>query len=274
MTRLNVALNDQTLVAAEKVKLASGDIDSVFLTVEFDSSWSPFTVRTASFHTSTNPSDVEALLIDNQCTIPPEVLANPGILYVGIIGVSADGKTVKTSSYAPFKVVQGANHSYTTIKPALDLYMQYLNAMDDKVDPVLKSVLTGIETFKKETAAELKANMVELWVNPSPTEEFSAQTIAMDLSEYARVTVVFRHGGVAAEELGNGYSESTCCQKDLDYHHNCGVTIDTYGDARNYWRTFRFTDNGIVFSDAYIHPQPSTDKNDIVVPYKIIGYKY
>ena len=72
MTTLPVTLGDQTLIAMEKVKIASGDIESVFLKVEFDENWAEFTARSASFYTSHDATAQEIMLIDNQCTIPAD----------------------------------------------------------------------------------------------------------------------------------------------------------------------------------------------------------
>lgn len=154
MTTLPVTLSDQTLIAMEKVKIASGDIESVFLKAEFDETWADFTARSASFHTSNNPTTHEELLIDNQCTIPADYLAQPGTLYVGIIGVKADGNAVKTSSVIGFKIVQGANHAYTTIKPKLDMYQQFLNAVKAEVDPITQMVKAELEAEYQSAKAK------------------------------------------------------------------------------------------------------------------------
>lgn len=157
MTKISVVLNDQILVAAEKVKIASGDIESVFLSVEFDPTWDEFINRTVSFHTSHNSAPTEVLLINNQCTVPAEMLEKAGTMYVGVIGAKADGSAVKTSSITSFKIIQGANHSYTTIKPALNLYLQYLAAMNEKLDPALTNMQKEIDAYKAEIKAELDA---------------------------------------------------------------------------------------------------------------------
>jgi hypothetical protein len=145
MTMIRVMLNDQSLIAAEKVKIASGDIESVFLSAEFDENWTDFTVRTASFYTSHDSNPIEMLLTGNQCTVPAEVLAKPGTLYVGIVGATTDGSAVKTSTITGFKISQGANHAYTTIAPVLSLYQQFLSAVKAEVDPIVKEAKSKLE---------------------------------------------------------------------------------------------------------------------------------
>lgn len=145
MTTLKVATSDQTLIAMEKVKIASGDIESVFLDVEFCEAWGSFINRTASFYTSYDSTVHEILLIDDHCIIPAEVLAKPGTLYVGIVGVSADGSAVKTSAITGFKISQGAVHGYSTIAPELDAFQQYLAAMKAETAPMYHHMLGEVD---------------------------------------------------------------------------------------------------------------------------------
>lgn len=161
MTMIRVMLNDQSLIAAEKVKIASGDIESVFLSAEFDENWADFTVRTASFHTSHDSTPIEMLLTDNQCTVPAEVLAKPGTLYVGIVGATADGSAVKTSTITGFKISQGANHAYTTIAPVLSLYQQFLSAVKAEVDPIVKEAKSKLEAKYEAEYEAIKAKFLK-----------------------------------------------------------------------------------------------------------------
>lgn len=145
MTTLKMATSDQTLIAMEKVKIASGDIESVFLHAEFCEAWDNFINKTASFYTSHDSTPHEVLMIDNQCTIPPEVISKPGTLYVGIVGVSADGTAVKTSCVIGFKISQGAMHSHATIAPELDVFQQYLAAMKAEISPINRHMIDKVD---------------------------------------------------------------------------------------------------------------------------------
>ena len=150
MTTIRLLTSGQHLGAVQKVKLASGDVDSVFLDVSFDSSWDEFTARTAVFYTSHDDTVLEMLLIDNKCTVPHEVLAKEGTLFIGVRAVTTDGTKIKTSSIVKLKIVQGANAAYTTISPTMDVYQQYLAAMREGADPVFNEIKGEIAAYIDE----------------------------------------------------------------------------------------------------------------------------
>lgn len=147
MTTIRLLTSGQHLGAVQKVKLASGDVDSVFLDVSFDSSWDEFTARTAVFYTSQDDTVLEMLLIDNKCTVPHEVLAKEGTLFIGVRAVTTDGTKIKTSSIVKLKIVQGANAAYTTISPTMDLYQQYLAALREGAEPILNKIKADVDAY-------------------------------------------------------------------------------------------------------------------------------
>lgn len=282
MTTLNVVLNDQTLIAAEKVKLASGDIDSVFLNVEFDAAWDEFPHRTASFFTSRNTAPIERLLTDDQCIVPADVLAKSCTMYVGIIGVSEDGSTVKTSDNVRFKIVQGANHSQTTISPKLNLYQQYLEAVKKAVSPAQEVLLARLEKRIKEHEVEIgeeyarfKGALVEMiqpvtaWTNndKNNSEWFVGNdniTVNVDLSNYSSFLVVFYQEGYYMS--GNQYNVNPTLvgspmivEKGITY----SVEIRDGGNGI-VSRNFTLTDEGAVFEPA--------SSGYCLIPAKIIGF--
>lgn len=268
VTTLKVTLSDQTLIAAEKVRIASGDIDSVRLTVEFDEMWGRFESKTASFYTSHDSTPIEKLLTNNRCVVPTEVLDKPGILYVGIIGVTADGESVKTSSIVSFKITQGANHAYTTLKPTMSLYQQFLAAAKAEVDPVSKAfkaeIMADYEAVKNDLNTLLNGEV--LWTNPDSSVGFEAQTIPIDLSDYKKIKIVFRHQ--ASDNSGGGYSESEASVKGLSYHHFCGAFS---GGNTTLARTFSFGDDGVEFGKA---KRSGETDNSYIVPVEIRAYKH
>jgi hypothetical protein len=268
VTTLKVTLSDQTLIAAEKVRIASGDIDSVRLTVEFDEMWTRFDSKTASFYTSHDSTPIERLLSNNRCVVPPEVLEKPGILYIGIIGVTADGESVKTSSIVSFKITQGASHAYTTLKPTMSLYQQFLAAAKAEVDPVSKAfkaeIMADYEAVKNDLIPLLNGEVV--WTNPDSSVEFEAQPIPIDLRDYKKIKVVFRHQ--ASDNFGGGYSESDASVKGLSYHHYCGSFS---GSDITFARAFSFGDDGVDFGDAKMS---GDTKNSYIVPVEIRAYKH
>lgn len=276
MTTLKVATADQTLVALEKVKIASGDIESVFLEAEFDSAWDGFINRTASFHTSNDSTPHEVLLIDDKCTIPAEVLANVGTLYVGIVGVSNDGTAVKTSSIAGYTIRQGVAHSFSTVTPELDLYRQYIKATKEAVSPVItefqneaNAVLGAVRDDVEETKADVWASVEPnlLWTNPSPESSFEAQAIPLDLSQYKRFVVTYKAYSTGS---GNGdyYGTSWCMEKNLPFFLDGGA----FSSEVSRKRIYHATDAEFNFQDCTLGS--GNTANSYCIPYKIYGFKW
>lgn len=276
MTVLKVATADQTLIAMERVKIGSGDIESVFLNVEFDDVWESFINKSASFYTSHDSTPHEVLLIDNQCIIPPEVLAKPGTLYIGMIGVSADGKSVKTSIIIGFKISQGAVHGYATITPELNMYQQYLKATKEAVSPVitefqneanavLGAVHDDVEATKADVWASVEPNL--LWTNPSPESSFEAQAIPLDLSQYKRFVVTYKAYSTGS---GNGdyYGTSWCMEKDLPFFLDGGA----FSSEVSRKRIYQASDTQINFQNCTLGS--GNDANAYCIPYKIYGFKW
>lgn len=128
MTRISLVATDQLLSVALQPKVASGDQNSVELHVDFDSEWDGYG-RSAVFYTSDNDTVFESPLTDGNCVIPHEVLANPGILYIGVRGVNSSNNAVKTSSLVKYKIAEGAPAGDgTTVEPTADVYQQILTA--------------------------------------------------------------------------------------------------------------------------------------------------
>lgn len=268
MTILNLITSDQHLISAQKIKLASGDINSVQLKVAFDSAWDSHPTRTAVFYTSSNPTKYDALMVDDMCVIPAEVLEKPGLLHIGVRGVSMDGTSVKTSSIAQHKIVQGAEMEEMTIAPSMDLYQQYIAAMDARVDPIFTEIKAQLAEQHAAQMAELTDLLtpVVLWTNESPNEEFAEQTIEMDLSEYKRISVLFGE----AKTTSNVYYEFIFSEKNVPQivHDRGAASQSDYLFARK----LTLSNTGIQITDA-TYPG-SNNHNDYVVPIKITGYKY
>lgn len=277
-----VATNDQILIAAEKLKIASGDINSVIFVAEFDATWDEFVNRSASFYTSHNSNPIDSLMVENECVVPAEVLANPGTLYAGIVGVTADGQRIKTTNYVGFKIIKGAEHSHTTVAPELNLYQQYLSAVMNAVSPAHEVLLARLEERIKEHEVEIaeeyarfKGALVEMiqpvtvwennelndykWHSPSETN-----TVNVDLSNYSSFLVVFYEksyqssGGVHtvySPLVGSPMivEKGTRHQMEIRDGNNGIVT-----------RGFTLTDEGAVFEPPTI--------GWTLIPAKIIGF--
>lgn len=130
MTTISLVATDQFLSVAIRPKVASGDQNSVKLHVDFDSKWDSYG-KSAVFYTEDNGTIYEMVLTDGNCVIPHEVLAKPGILYIGIRGVNADNNAIKTSSLVKYKIAEGAPvGDGTTVEPTPDVYQQILTAYE------------------------------------------------------------------------------------------------------------------------------------------------
>ena len=103
-----------------------------------------------------------------------------------------------------------------------------------------------------------------VWENPDPSDEFAAQTVHVDLSEYKRFMVVW---------------------KEDDFYHSDIILKDLksrliYFDASYGTRNITATESGFEFSSCSWRSKitggysDATTANTNVIPCKIIGYKY
>ena len=88
MTTIVALAQDQVLTATLAPKLACNDRNTVKLLVTFSPDGNSYAARSAVFTTSANPTPYEAVLANGECTIPHEVLADAGLLYIYVRGVN------------------------------------------------------------------------------------------------------------------------------------------------------------------------------------------
>lgn len=280
MTTIKLALNDQRLFALNKVTLASGDINSVQMEVEFCDAWADYPVRFAHFAVQTAnrlilSSETDAipdvLMIDNKAIVPATALAESGVLYVGVYGDNLDGTARKTSiGEVKFIIHKGASGAKTTIAPETDAFMQYLAAMDAKIDPLMNAAVEQMQntmaaqykTFTDKVAADLEkfknqyVSGTVLWTYPAEVLPAPSH-ISIDLSQYEKFTVIV--GSYVTSELrkGNRY-----CFR--DFHES--YLYDQY---------VTFTDDEIIFNGE-LDSEIGNGSNNIWsngAPITIIGYK-
>lgn len=125
MTKIQLCTVDQKLNAKAKPIIASGDVKSVSLEIEFDAPWTGFTPY-AVFFNEKKPDDVYGILMyESECVVPAEVLADDGMMYIGVRGVNGD--RVKTSSLVKVKLEKGAPSSTEEVtEPTPTIYQQLL----------------------------------------------------------------------------------------------------------------------------------------------------
>lgn len=163
MTVISLMTNDQTLTATAQPTVASGDVETVQVTVEFDEAWNGFT-KSAVFYTKKDPARYEVLLLGDRCLIPFEVLAESTTLYIGVRGVN--GSEVKTSTLVKYKIFEGAKAGDKEAQPPTpDVYQQLLNQYTAilQAQAQHKTETTNLITqYKAETAAEIARYKADL----------------------------------------------------------------------------------------------------------------
>ena len=126
MIEIRFVCNQEKLTPAEKPVIASGDVNSVQLRVEFCQKWDKY-AKAAVFFTEKDPTPIEVPMTNSACTVPPEVLAESGTFYFGVRGVNTDDTEaeVLTSDVVGYRVVNGAP-SGVEAGPTPDVYQQIL----------------------------------------------------------------------------------------------------------------------------------------------------
>lgn len=100
---------------------------------------------------------------------------------------------------------------------------------------------------------------VLLWENSSPSVEFTAQTVSLDLSDYAGVIV----------EYNAETSVSNLCSRVYIKKGESNLASGKY-TSRGEARAISLSDIGVVFGDAKVDV---TSINDKIIPTKIYGVK-
>lgn len=290
-TNIELFTDDQRLYFAKKTFIASGDVNSVRLAVEFDDTWANYPVRSGYFkYTGFGKPTIErekSMGANNTCPIPHDVLENPGTLEVGVTGTSADGTQQKTTGLIKYRLHQGAKRPGIVMSPTMDLFQQLVASVKEMNDPVTKAAMQYVaeqcqvefERLQNEVE-EMKntVNGVVLWENEDTASDFDAQTIAVDLSGYNRFTIVFvtpttnlAYWTQENQSMGEGdvpaYKEYHFAE--LNVWHE--VARHDYGDGAA--RVFKPTATEIQFSKAYASKTFTDVRNGHLIPFKIKGYK-
>ena len=105
-----------------------------------------------------------------------------------------------------------------------------------------------------------------LWSNSSPTLEFSAQELQLNLTPYKFIIVIVKGNNIASNDA---HFEIIISEKNIPLVLECGYmsTQDT-----NLGRTVLLTDTIVKFSNA-TRGSGGTVANNNVIPYKIYGVK-
>lgn len=104
MSQIQVKAIDQNIVFVDTPRIYSGDVNTDTIIFEFDEVWEGY-LKTAVFYQDIN-NPYFAVMDDNECIIPHEVIADSGKLYLGVVGVLDD--KVITSEVVVYDIHQGA----------------------------------------------------------------------------------------------------------------------------------------------------------------------
>ena len=273
MTEIKLHTHGEKLIVSEKVTLASGNINSAELHVILDEAWAAYPNITASFETKEYVEPVDVLMTaktatEYVCVIPAEVIQEQGTLEIAIRGVTNDGETAKTSTYAKYNIVRGASPGNITLKPTMDLYQQYLAAMDAKTASLFNAYKAQLDADLAAKYAELERHRqalsgIVLWENPAlgNVKIFPAQTVDLDLTEYKKVLVVWQH----CQNAIIHHVETIAHEKDKAY---CAMAhIDLF-------RYYTMTNAGIQFDEPHEDELATNINKHVFRPVKIIGYKF
>ena len=113
-------------------------------------------------------------------------------------------------------------------------------------------------TGKNEPTPVEDLEPVLLWTNSNPTVEFTAQTVSLDLTDYAGVIVEFNNSDVSQKLTSRVYAKKT----DDFSIFGCGYIADT-GIARN---ILAVNDTGVQFGAV-------NTNTAVCIPSKIYGVK-
>lgn len=102
-----------------------------------------------------------------------------------------------------------------------------------------------------------------LWTNPSPSTNFSPQTLSIDLSDYEFVEIVVK------DSTSTNYSKAVKGKKGLP------ITLEAFGYGSSFTHQFRFatpSDTGITFTKGSLTGSAS-EHNELMIPLFIYGAK-
>lgn len=122
MVTLEFEVEGKSLRLTSQQILTSGSTNVDEVRFDFDASWDDFSVKTAIFY-KTKAKCYVRILEDGGCTVPSEVLASSGYLFIGVRGTNED-KNVN-SEVIKYKIEEGALENAPD-DPTKDVYDQIL----------------------------------------------------------------------------------------------------------------------------------------------------
>lgn len=172
MTTIKLVANDQSLMTSTKPVVASGNVDTVEIEVDFSLHWDGL-AKSAVFFTSESKTVYEVPLSFGSCDIPHEVLALPCYLFIGVRGVNSDDVLIKASNLVRYRIEKGAPvGTGTTVEPTSNAYQKLLTAYNkaekaikeertERINAVLAEEIARKEADSAEAAARINEIAIE-----------------------------------------------------------------------------------------------------------------
>lgn len=256
MSIIRVRCVDQTMRASIVPLVASGGVNVDTMAFSFCTAWAGYESKTAVFYR--DPSTVYHVLIsdDNTCTVPSEVVAEPGVFYFGVMGTK-DTK-VLTTEVLSYPVAQGALTKGTApADPTPSIYAQLLDA--------IAALGIGLPTPSEADAGKsliAGAHGTASWQNPATDATLSQRGRAADAgavgtalataeAEFSRVWTQVSLNAQNVERLQAAMDEQPT-SIDLTAFETDGRIVETYADGTQvaYSMTFNEDGNPVRIADS------------------------
>ena len=128
MTTIYAKAQDQVLIATILPKVACNSKKSVKLHVNFDDTWDEYPAKQAVFTASNDPTPyIETLSATGECTVPHEVLADEGRLFIYVKGINSSTGAEKPTTPISYKILPGTP-SLVVSDPSPSVYQKLLTA--------------------------------------------------------------------------------------------------------------------------------------------------
>ena len=180
-----------------------------------------------------------------------------------LVAAAITNKGITTTSNDTYETMANNINSIDTDHTEIN---QKINNLESKHNSDVASLTGSISNLNQSLTNIFMFNKILLWTNPSPTSEFSAQELQLDLSTYKFIIMIVKGNNNASN---TDYFEYAFSEKNIPLVLECGYesVYDT-----NLGRTLVLSDTGIRFDNANMGSGGAVS-NNTVIPYKIYGVK-
>lgn len=197
MTIIELMANDQKLDIMIEPTVASGDVKSTQIHVEFSPEWAGYAKSAVFFNSNDVDNVIEKVMTDGTCKVPAEVIKKESNLFIGVRGVIASTGAVKTSTLVKYKIEEGAPAGTgTEVPPTADVYQQLLSKTIDlekrfanlitaeTEDGEVKDIRYGADGVKYPTAGDAVREQFR-----KNNEAIAEHAAAISMLDYKSITI-------------------------------------------------------------------------------------